>query len=202
MLISPNTTVASSCDDERTTQLNIHFLVEPPYASVAPGVFMFSLKPNLKALVDEVFALSAAGEGAPDRRYSMLFLRIILAALMELPEDSLSKHPLDPRIDAAMRLLRQGRQQAVDNQELAKRAGLSLNAFLRLFRQQAGTSPQKYQRQCRVEQACLLLHYSDLNIEEIAEKTGFCDRYHFSRIFKSLRGTGPAGFRKLIAPSG
>jgi transcriptional regulator GlxA family with amidase domain len=33
-------------------------------------------------------------------------------------------------------------------------------------------------------------------VEQIAEATGFWDRYHFSRVFKQVRGMGPAEFRR------
>jgi AraC-like DNA-binding protein len=41
-----------------------------------------------------------------------------------------------------------------------------------------------------------LLHHSHLTAKEIAERAGFWDRGHFSRVFRRLRGMGPAEFRK------
>jgi len=46
-----------------------------------------------------------------------------------------------------------------------------------------------------------MLHYSGRDIKAIAEDTGFCDRYHFSRIFKQLRGVSPAEFRRCGQPA-
>jgi len=45
-------------------------------------------------------------------------------------------------------------------------------------------------------ESCRLLHHSELSIKQIAERTGFCDRGHFSRVFRGERGLGPAEFRK------
>ena len=58
-------------------------------------------------------------------------------------------------------------------------------------------------RRQRVERACVLLHATGNSIEQIAEATGFCDRYHFTRVFTRLRGVSPAAFRKtLTTPRG
>jgi transcriptional regulator GlxA family with amidase domain len=42
------------------------------------------------------------------------------------------------------------------------------------------------------------LHHSALSIEQIAERCGFCDRYHFSRVFQKHREMGPATFRRTL----
>jgi len=73
---------------------------------------------------------------------------------------------------------------------------ISTNGFIRLFTSETDTSPQKYHRNKRIEKACLLLHFSEKNIDEIAIKTGFLDRYHFSREFKKSTSNTPAEFRK------
>ena len=73
------------------------------------------------------------------------------------------------------------------------------NAFIRLFRSEVGRSPQAWYMRRRIEEACRLLHHSDLSIEQIAERTGFCDRGHFTRVFRTLRRIGPATFRKRNA---
>ena len=46
-------------------------------------------------------------------------------------------------------------------------------------------------------QAAVLLRYTDRSISEIAGECGFATRYHFSRVFKQIKGYAPAEFRKL-----
>jgi AraC-like DNA-binding protein len=73
---------------------------------------------------------------------------------------------------------------------------MSLNSFLILFQQETGLPPQAWFRRKRLEQACKRLHFSEVSIEEIAEASGFCDRYHFSRAFKNAYAIGPAEYRQ------
>ena len=190
MLIPPDTPFASSCTGE-PRHFCLHFLAAHPYAGVAPAIFTFPLTSEMRRLVETAIAM----ETRDRRAYSLQLLRIVLTALLTLPDEVLRRPLLDPRVAVAMhRLERDG--VPPDNRELARQARLSVNAFLRLFRRHAGKSPQQYGRQCRIDQACLLLHYSGRDIKAIAETTGFCDRYHFSRIFKQLRGVSPAEFRR------
>jgi len=81
---------------------------------------------------------------------------------------------------------------------LAAKAGMNLNAFIRVFRLRLGVTPSAYQRRHRIDAACILLHHSGESIEAVAEACGFCDRHHFSRVFKEVRGLAPAEFRSLI----
>jgi transcriptional regulator GlxA family with amidase domain len=85
---------------------------------------------------------------------------------------------------------------SISNRDLAKRIGMSVNAFTRLFREHAGNSPQNYLIKKRIQKACMLLKYSPSSIDEIARETGFCDRYYFSRVFKKTCGESPAKFKK------
>jgi YesN/AraC family two-component response regulator len=46
-----------------------------------------------------------------------------------------------------------------------------------------------------VREAARLLLESDLNIDKVGEKTGFANRFYFSRVFKAVSGETPAKFR-------
>ena len=79
---------------------------------------------------------------------------------------------------------------------LAKKAGLSLAGFNRLFRRYFGTSPARYVTETRVREAARLLLQSNETIDSIADKTGFPNRAYFSRIFKTVTDLPPAEFRR------
>ena len=73
---------------------------------------------------------------------------------------------------------------------------MSVNTLLRRFREQIGCSPQAFLTDCRLQKACVLLDHTSQSIEQIAEACGFCDRYHFSKVFKAHYRCGPAAYRQ------
>jgi len=87
----------------------------------------------------------------------------------------------------------------IRNADLAELAHMNVNSFSRLFRQATGETPQAHLTRLRVEEACVLLHEAALAIPDVAEATGFCDRYHFTRVFRKGRGMTPGAFRRMLA---
>ena len=109
---------------------------------------------------------------------------VVSSALLSLPEKVLRLPPeYDPRIERVLSWMLQHLDGVYRNDLLAEKAGMSRNGFLRLFESELQEAPQKFFRRKRIERACEMLLFSDLSIEEIAEQTGFSDRYHFSRVF-------------------
>lgn len=69
------------------------------------------------------------------------------------------------------------------------------------FRRWFGTSPGKYLIEYRLHEAEILLKDNNLQIADIAEKVGWDDVYHFSKIFKKHRGVPPSSMRsKSLKP--
>ena len=78
---------------------------------------------------------------------------------------------------------------------------MNANAFIRKFRQAVGHTPHQYLLRLRVERACEWMRRSELTMDQIAEAAGFCDRFHFSRVFKQVMGVSPAKFRDGMKPA-
>ncbi len=141
-----------------------------------------------------------------DKEYMQLrqlaAISILSASLLRLPPE-LFRVParFDPRIAGLCDWIRRHPSEHVSNDEFAARLHLNRNSFIRLFHAETGESPQLYCRRKRIELACELLHFSDRTIEEIAEATGFADRYHFSRVFSQMFRISPAVFRRAARRS-
>ncbi len=85
----------------------------------------------------------------------------------------------------------------ITTRELAERISLSPPQLFNLFREAMGMSPGKYVQMQRMRRAQeLLLMESDMRICEIAEKSGYPDQFHFSRLFKKSFGVSPELFRQ------
>jgi AraC-like DNA-binding protein len=80
-------------------------------------------------------------------------------------------------------------------QSLAREIGLPVSTFRRIFRAEFGLSPYQYYLHCKVEAAKDELQRNDAPIRTIAEKLGFADQYHFSRVFTHVTGVRPTEWR-------
>ncbi len=84
----------------------------------------------------------------------------------------------------------------LDLSELARRASVTPNHLIKLFRERAGITPMEYLWQVRLDHAMTLLRKSGLSISEIAYQIGFKNPYHFARRFRARYGTSPRAFRR------
>ncbi|MDW8371107.1 MAG: GlxA family transcriptional regulator, partial [Geminicoccaceae bacterium] len=107
--------------------------------------------------------------------------------------------PLDPRLEAAVRLIERHLDQPLPPAEIARRAGLSLRQLQRLARARLGESPAALSLRLRLLAARNHLFYGDLSIQEIAVATGFGSPSVFSRCFKARFGLSPRSFRRQFS---
>lgn len=193
----PPDTPFSGHSTREARQLYLHFSAGPPYDTAKPDLHCADLSDELSSAVHELAQLCDREE--QEGPHGALLAHLVCHhALAIVPPDTWSQRSFDPRVAEAMRTLESTPGKPLRNPELAKQAGMNTNAFIRLFHSQTGQPPQAWSKRRRIERACRLLHHSRMSIEQIAEETGFCDRGHFSRVFTSLRGVGPAEFRKRV----
>ena len=79
--------------------------------------------------------------------------------------------------------------------ELARACKLSPGHFARAFRQTTGQPPHRWLMVQRIEKAKQLLVDSTLSLAQIAQKCGFADQSHFTRIFAQLVQSSPGQWR-------
>ncbi len=195
LVVIPPETPFSSNSEAPATHLNIHFVVSAPYDMVRPGLYEISIGGHVRSVVGELVQRTRAGT-VSTARGDVLLRMLCYHALSVVPVSELSTVGYSPKVRMAMERMGMHDGARLTNPELAQGVGMSTNAFIRLFSRQTGLSPQNWYVRRRIEFACVLLHHSALSIEQIADKTGFHDRAHLSRVFSKLRGMGPGAFRK------
>lgn len=87
-------------------------------------------------------------------------------------------------------------QREIVVKELASLVGLSTSQFQRRFRKLFHTSPACYINHVRIQAACRLLTSTTDTISQIANRTGFYDHSHFSKVFKAQTGISPTVYRR------
>jgi AraC family transcriptional regulator of arabinose operon len=80
--------------------------------------------------------------------------------------------------------------------ELARRAHLSESVFRRRFQRFRNVAPAQFVAQVRIREAARLLTTTELDMDEVAARTGFPNPAYLTRVFKRITGKTPARFRR------
>ena len=101
---------------------------------------------------------------------------------------------INETIERLLRLLMMDVSQQWKIDELAREAGMSKRSLQRKLTD-VGLSFSNLVRLVRIQEACTLLEKSDVAVTSVAFGTGFSDRAHFSRDFRSSMGMTPTDYR-------
>lgn len=128
-------------------------------------------------------------------------VNLSVAAAFDLRRDVLDDGERDDDAERQLRpLLRyidEHLEEPLDNARLAAFVHASESHFIRMFRRVVGCTPARLVQERRVQQAAALLSQTSLTIDEIAERCGFANRFHFSRVFAQRMVEPPGRYRAL-----
>ena len=191
-LMPPHTSFATRCDGS-VGHLFMHFALALDRSAPPGEIFVHETRPVEKRIIADFISALGDPQHPAGLEVSFLSQALVHLALARIPRDFWSGSVPDPKIEKTLRSLR---DDVGDNADLARAAGMNTNAFVKKFRHATGHTPHQYRLRLRVERACGLLLSSRKSIADIAEETGFCDRYHFTRVFRRIMNVGPAAFRR------
>jgi len=137
----------------------------------------------------------------------------ICAALFELlllkieDTSSIAPHAAEPARESFLRCkaLIDARAESLGTlDEIAAAAGVEASSVCRWFRRYQGSSPYQYLLRRKMNLAAEHLVENGGLVKEAAERVGFADPYHFSRVFKSVHGVAPRALLRATsrAPQG
>lgn len=196
LCVIPNHQRFSCLGDEPVPQL--WFLFSCVW-SVALGTSMPIMIPPdsiLLKMIEEFPALFRRRSSEKRRQIRRLSLSLLTYILGDprIPR----RKELPRRIAHVLRAINQAPAHPWSNAELAKLAFMSTEGFIRTFHRWVGETPIRYLQQIRVREACRFLADESLSIKQVAEMTGFCDRYYFSRVFRQRTEMSPGQYRKEV----
>lgn len=70
--------------------------------------------------------------------------------------------------------------------------------FSSLFSEKTGTKFSQYLNNLRIQNAVDMFEKGSTDISEVAEKSGYTDRFYFSKVFKKIVGKSPGDYIKSI----
>jgi AraC family transcriptional regulator len=80
----------------------------------------------------------------------------------------------------------------------AQACNMSRSHFERCFRNATGASPRRLVIEARIDRARHLLLNTSSSIRDVAERCGYSEQCHFTRIFTRETGMGPGTWRRLF----
>jgi len=102
------------------------------------------------------------------------------------------------RLQATLQYLRENFSEPLPLPAVARKAGFSVPAFSRVFKQATGTSFLAYLRAIRVEHAKRLLATTRMTTDQVAQACGFQSQHHLIRSFKKVTGQTPGACRRQL----
>lgn len=81
-------------------------------------------------------------------------------------------------------------------EDVAANFGICVRQLYRICQSENGMSFQELKTQVRMERIRKLLTTTEMSLDEIANCTGFADRYSLGKFFKKWEGLSPASFKK------
>ncbi len=142
-----------------------------------------------------LMSIASSGYGLTVFLHAANQLRQIMTLAERLRRRSMRRQQVDS-IDEVRRYMRENLHRRVTLDELARVGRVSKFHFNRKYKELTGYAPLQHFIHLKVEQACLLLDSSSLNISEIAFRLGYDDPLYFSRVFRKVTGLAPSQYRR------
>ena len=180
--------------------LYIHFNLGIPFDYVKEGIYSIELSPFQKERLQHLTQFLKKGNTF-DFSITMFLQSLIFEFIAQLDASIWELACVDNRVLTVIRHIDRNIAQNHKNEDLAALVHMATNSFARLFHTAMQVPLQLFIKQRKISNACGLFDHSDISVEEVAYRLGFADRYHFSRIFKQIRGVSPGEYcktRKLI----
>lgn len=154
------------------------------------GIIHLGKTRRLLPVIEEALNLSDAGQ-----LYANAALQDLLLQLYREKQEAGSSYNMD-RIDSLIRKMGAETEHWWTVPEMAGICNLSENQFRRLFRKRTGMGPKHYSDCLKVQFASEWLLSSREGLDAIASRLGYIDRFHFSKVFKRIKGISPDVFRR------
>lgn len=175
--------------------LYIHFNLGIPFDYVGEGIYTVELSPFQKEKLEHLTQYLKKGN-IFDFSTTMYLQSLIFEFISLLDKSLWDSVRMDSRVLSVIRYIDRNIAQNHSNDHLASLVHMATNSFARLFHDVMEMPLQLFIKQRKISNACGLFDHNDISIEEVAHQLGFADRYHFSRIFKQIRGISPGEYCK------
>jgi AraC-like DNA-binding protein len=174
----------------------VHFNLGHQHDNLKPDIYVINADEKLKLLIRSIKTELLNDFKILNFLATLKITTLILSLIESIPQQLWSNKRIDTRVNLVKNHIEAQISEKLSNAELASMANMAPNSFLRLFKENTGMALQEYIQRRRIEKASVSLHHSKNSIDVIAATYGFCDRYHFSKIFKKVMKVSPGKYKQ------
>jgi AraC-like DNA-binding protein len=159
-------------------------------------VFPVSFQETRLHLFEEIYTNLEKGYSIDNVCYANISLQYFLASCcFDTNYNHLSKKEDNSPIELCIQYMHKNIDKAITLEEIARVVNLSASHLAMSFKKKTGFSLIEYFNQLKTQKACQYLLFTELRVNEIAEKLGIEDPYYFTRLFTKIIGVSPIKYR-------
>lgn len=172
-----------------------HFNLGTPFDNVFPGIFKIELTDHLYDRL--IFLTDQLKIENHDFKltFNLKLQSFIKEVISNIGPELWKTISIDDRVLKVHRFVEANIDRKLSNPELAELVNMAPNSFARLFKEQMHITLHNYIQNRKIAKACEIFEHTNETIGSISQNLGFSDRYHFSRVFKSITGISPAAYK-------
>lgn len=172
-----------------------HFNLGTPFDNVFPGIFKIELTDHLKDRLAYLTERLKIENHDFKLTFNLKLQSFVREAISNIGAELWKTINIDDRVLTVHRFIEANIGEKLSNSELASIVNMAPNSFARLFREEMNITLHNFIQNRKIAKACEIFEHTNETIEIISFKLGFSDRYHFSRVFKSITGISPALYK-------
>lgn len=173
----------------------IHFNLGVPFDNVYPGILKIKVTNYLKDRLEYLTERLKIENKDFKLTFNLKLQAFIKEVLTNIGPELWKAINIDDRVLKAIRFTEANIDKKLSNPEVASLVNMAPNSFARLFKDEMNITLHNFIQNRKIARSCELFEHTNKTIEDVAFNLGFSDRYHFSRVFKSITGLTPGNYK-------
>ena len=155
---------------------------------------VFSIRSQMISYFERMRHLSESPRTL-DRKQAQLLLELFLYSIM-VDGNLLATQDLDPQVHACIKEMYLRIRSEFSVKDFTEKQGVATSQFIRKFKSIFDKTPYNYYLEIKINALISYLKSYNETLDVAAEKFGFSDRFHLSKVFKKVKKVSPSRYIK------